>query len=131
MNKWIGDGRITRPIELKAGPTGTEYCKFTIANDRYKGRDGSNQTDFIDCIAYGKTAAFIAQYFTQGDGINIVGRLESNKYTDKDGNNRVSWGVSVSEVDFPLGKKRSEQTGATPSDPQQPAATESNGDLPF
>ena len=110
MNKWIGMGRITKDIELQTGKTGSEYCKFTVAIDREKDKNGDKKTDFVDCTAFGKTAAFVAKYWKKGDGILVCGRFESDKYTGKDGINRTNWSVNVREVYFPASKGKSEQT---------------------
>ena len=112
MNKWIGMGRITKDIELQTGKTGAEYCKFTVAIDREKDKNGDKKTDFVDCTAFGKTAAFVAKYFKKGDGIIVLGRFESDKYTGKDGISRTNWSVNVREVYFPASKGKSEQTNS-------------------
>lgn len=112
MNKWIGMGRITKDIELQTGKTGSEYCKFTVAIDREKDKNGDKKTDFVDCTAFGKTAAFVAKYWKKGDGIIVIGRFESDKYTGKDGMTRTNWSVNVREVYFPASKGKSEQTNS-------------------
>lgn len=126
MNKIILAGRLTRPAELKVGNSGLEYCKFTVAVDRSRTKDNEKKTDFFDCTAFGKTGAFVEKYFAKGDGIEIVGRMESDKYTDKDNKTRTAWGVTVEEVHFPLGKGKSDQTETTPSEPNAAEA-----ELPF
>jgi single-strand DNA-binding protein len=105
-------GRITKDIELQTGKTGSEYCKFTVAIDREKDKNGDKKTDFVDCTAFGKTAAFVQKYFKKGDGIIVLGRFESDKYTGKDGINRTNWSVNVREVYFPASKGKSEQTNS-------------------
>ena len=115
MNKWIGMGRITKDIELQTGKTGSEYCKFTVAIDREKDKNGDKKTDFVDCTAFGKTAAFVQKYFKKGDGIIVFGRFESDKYTGKDGINRTNWSVNVREVYFPASKSKSEQSNSDAS----------------
>ena len=115
MNKWIGMGRITKDIELQTGKTGTEYCKFTVAIDREKDKNGDKKTDFVDCTAWNKTAAFVQKYFKKGDGIIVLGRFESDKYTGKDGMTRTNWSVNVREVYFPASKNKSEQSNSDAS----------------
>jgi len=106
MNKWTGMGRLTRDPELKASGSGSEYCHFTIAVDReYTKKSEERKADFVDCSTFGKQAAFVEKYFKKGDGIAVVGRLESNKWTDKEGKNRVSWGITVDRVYFPPARK--------------------------
>ena len=105
MNKIILAGRLARDPELKTTNTGTEVCNFAIAVDRrFTAKGEEKQADFINCTAWQKTGVFINSYFKKGDGITVDGRLESRKYVDKDGNNRIAWDVICDNVEFPLGK---------------------------
>ena len=114
MNKWIGAGRITKDIELQTGKSGSEYARFTVAVNRRKDKDGNQKADFIDCTAFGKTAAFVEKYFKKGDGIVVEGALESDTYEAKDGTKRTKWSIRVEEGEFPQGgKKQSEPVGNT------------------
>ena len=99
-------GRLTAEPELKTTNSGLEVMSFTIAVNRRFAKQGEQETDFINCVAWRKTAVFISTYFHKGDGINLVGRLESRKWTDSDGRNRTSYEVIVDNVEFPLGKGR-------------------------
>ena len=127
MNKWIGMGRITKDIELQTTKAGTEYCKFTVAIDREKDKNGDKKTDFVDCTAWNKTAAFVQKYWKKGDGIIVLGRFESDKYTGKDGISRTNWSVNVREVYFPASKGKSEQTNTDAANFQDINPT----DIPF
>ena len=69
---------------------------------------------------------FISKYYHKGDGIQLTGRFESDKYTDKNGQNRTTWGLTVDQAFFPLGKGKSEQGNASPVD-----TTVSDDDMPF
>lgn len=113
MNKLIITGRIIRDPEIKTTSNGTEYCNMTVAVDRRIRKGEEKQADFFACTAWGKTAAFLKQYFKKGDGITIDGRIESRKFIDKDGNNRVAWGVQIDNVEFPLGKSKQNDTDWT------------------
>lgn len=106
MNKWIGAGRVTKDIELQTTKTGMEYAKFTVAVNRKKDKNGETKADFVDCTAWGKTAAFVQKYFKKGDGIVVEGRFESDTYDAKDGTKRTKWYVNVREVEFPVGGKK-------------------------
>ena len=127
FNKWIGMGRITKDIELQITKTGTEYCKFTVAIDREKDKNGDKKTDFVDCTAWNKTAAFVQKYWKKGDGIIVLGRFESDKYTGKDGISRTNWSVNVREVYFPASKGKSEQANSDAANFQDINPT----DIPF
>lgn len=128
MNLWIGEGRLVRDPELKVVGGGTEVCNITIAVDRgRKDKNGNKQTDFIDCTAFGKTAAFVEKYFHKGDGALVRGRFQSDKYEGKDGQTRTKWGVWIDEIEFPMSKGKSEKNNS-----EQPAFTDvPAGDTPF
>ncbi len=76
MNNVCLMGRITRDLVLKGTQTGKNYLRFSIAVNRNFG--GERQTDFIDCVAWEKTAEFITKYFSKGNMIALVGRLETS-----------------------------------------------------
>ncbi len=82
-------GRLTRDPELRTTTTGKNYATFSIAvNKRSKPQDGGPEADFFNCKVWGQTADYVNQYITKGRLILIQGRIETRKYTDKDGNNR-------------------------------------------
>ena len=133
MNKIIITGRITKDIEIRNTASGIEVANFTVAVDRRKAKDAEKMCDFVDCVAWGKTCAFVSTYFHKGDGINVEGRLESRKWQDKNGQNRVSWEVQIDNVEFPHGKNVNKGgSGGFVNDPAQFEPVESdNGELPF
>lgn len=138
MNRIVLAGRLTRDIELKVSESGSEYCNFSLAVDRrFKDKSGEKKADFMNCVCFGKTASFLNAYFKKGDGVVLEGRLESNKYVDKDGNNRIAWDVICDNVEFPLGKAggdASELSGemqTRPAEIAQDFTEVSDDDLPF
>lgn len=133
MNKIFISGRLVRDPELKTTASGTEFCTLTVAVDRRrKDSNGERQTDFFDVTAWSKTGVFVNQYFKKGDGINIEGRMESRKYVDGDGKNRVFWGLTVDNVEFPLSRSGGNQGAASaPAEPEFSEAADPDGDLPF
>lgn len=140
MNNITLAGRLTKQPELKVTSSGTDVLSFTIAVNRAFAKQGDEVTaDFINCVAWRKTAVFINQYFDKGDGIVLRGRLESRKWIDSNGNNRVSFEVQVENVEFPLGKKSEsnysspvQQTASpTPQQSDDTADLPIDDDLPF
>lgn len=82
-------GRLTRDPEYRTTQTGLSVTNFSIAVDRdFPGQDGEKETDFIDCVAWRKTAEFVTKYFHKGSQIALTGRLQIRSWTDKDGNKR-------------------------------------------
>ena len=101
MNKIILSGRLTRNPEFKKNGDGSTLCEFGMAVDRSHNRE---KTDFIEVQAWGKLAEFICKYFAKGKAIELCGELQSTKWVDRDGNNRVRHYVNASEASF-WGKK--------------------------
>ena len=94
-------GRLARDPELRNTQAGTAVTSFTLAVDRNrKDADGNTPVDWIDCIAWQKTAEILAQYARKGALIGVTGRLQSRKYTAKDGTPRTAWEVVVDEFSF-------------------------------
>jgi single-strand DNA-binding protein len=124
MNKAIMSGRLCADIELRQTPNGKNVCAFTLAVDR-RGKDAG--ADFIDCVAWEKTAEFLARYFQKGQQMNICGRLQTRSYEDKEGKKRKATEIVVEEVGF-CGKAE----GKAQSTPAEflPMVSD-DGDLPF
>lgn len=101
MNKIVIIGRLTRDPELKSTNAGTAVCNFSVAVDRtYRDKEGNRPTDFFDISVFGATAEFVAKYFKKGSSIAVSGAMESRKFVDKDGNNRIAWSLHADEVNF-------------------------------
>ena len=78
MNKVQLVGRLTKDIEIKLTANQTQYCQFTVAVDRrFKDANGQRQADFINCIAWKQTAAFIQKYFKKGSRIGLAGSIQT------------------------------------------------------
>ena len=99
MNKFEGIGRVTKDMELKTSANGVSRVSFILAVDGWKKQDGSNVTDFIPMLAFGKTAEILAQYVHKGDRIGVVGKLRTGSY-DKDGVRFYTTDVIIDEFDF-------------------------------
>ncbi len=110
MNKVMLMGRLTRDPELNYSNSGEPLaiCRYSLAvNKRFK-RDGEPDADFINCVVFGKPAEFAEKYFTKGQMVSVVGRLQVRNWEDKDGNKRVSTDVVVEEQFFAESRKSSE-----------------------
>lgn len=101
MNIVVMMGRLTRDPELKVLPGDKMLCNFSIAVKREFQKD---KVDFVDCVAWGKTAELIATYFTKGAGIVIDGALQIDDY-EKDGVKRKIAKVNVDRFKFPEGNR--------------------------
>lgn len=113
INTVVLMGRLVSDPELKITNTGKEVTSFRIAVDRgYVKKDEERKADFFDIVAWGKTAAFICQYFKKGNMIAVDGRLESRTYQAKDGSNRYVVEVIANNVSF-TGERRSDSTSSS------------------
>lgn len=98
MNKVVLVGRLVRDPELRfAAGSGNAVSRFTIAVNRQFKKD---ETDFIGCVAFGKTAEIISQYFTKGKQIAVSGSIRTGSYDAPDGTKRYTTDVAVDSFDF-------------------------------
>ena len=121
LNNVTIHGRLTKDIQLKQTGNGSTVCAFSIANDRYI--NGEKKVDFFDVIAWNASAKFISQHFGKGDGIIIVGRLQSREYTDSDGKNRKIMEIVAEKTEFAGGNRNDNRNNMT--------ETAESGDVPF
>lgn len=124
MNKILLQGMLTKEPEIRLTAKNDKVARFTLAVDRDFNRE---ETDFINCVAFKNTAAFIESYFGKGDMVILAGRLQMHQYTAKDGSNRTAAEVMTDNVWFCGGKGKTKDaaTGA------QLAPVEDDGQLPF
>lgn len=113
MNKIVLIGRLTAKPELRYTNNQKEYSRFSIAiNRNFTNEDGTREADFINLIAWGKTAINISNFFDKGNLIAIEGRLQTNKYEDNEGKTRLNTEVLVEAFDF-LEKKAKKEDATT------------------
>ena len=98
INRTYLIGRLTRDPELKYTPSGAAVASFALAVGR-KVKD-SEQTSFIDCVAWQKTAEIIAQYVAKGHKLAVEGRLQQRSWDDQDGKKRSKVEVVVENFQF-------------------------------
>lgn len=103
INKAILMGRLTRDPELRHTNSGTAVCSFSIAIDNGYGENRT--TDFINCVAWNKTAEFVSKYFTKGRMIIVIGRISTRTWEGQDGKKNYVTEVVASEVSFGESKR--------------------------
>jgi single-strand DNA-binding protein len=96
MNLVVITGRLTRDPELKYGASGSAYCRFSVAVNRAFQKD---QTDFINCVAFGKTAELIGEYLRKGRMCGVQGRLQVDTY-ENNGEKKYTTSVVVERIEF-------------------------------
>ena len=132
INKVILMGRLTKDPELRYTNNKTPVCSFTIAVNNGYGE--KQQTDFINCVAWNKTAEFVTKYFIKGRMIIIAdGRISTRIWETQDGKRAYATEVIANEVNF--GETKSSQQTATQrpmqDDDDDFTPLDEDDDLPF
>lgn len=87
-------GRLTKDPEIRTTTSGTGVATFTLAVNRdFKDANGNREADFINCVAWRKTAEILANYAKKGSLIGLIGRIQTRSYENQQGNR-----VFVTEV---------------------------------
>lgn len=139
LNNIIVMGRLTRDPELKKTPNGISVTTLTLAVERdRKNENGEKDTDFIDAVLWRNSAEFAEKYFSKGKMAVVSGRLQTRKWTDKEGNKRTSYEIAADNIYFADSKsERSNTESYTPT--TAPAASDDftsvdfadDSDIPF
>lgn len=125
-------GRLTADPELKQTQSGVSVCNFTVAVDRSYSKGEDKITDFFTVVCWRGLADMVSKYFGKGKEILVSGEMQSSKWQDNDGNNRISWEIQANSVDFCGGKGNTNPaTENTTQSEFQPMGDASEDDLPF
>ena len=124
MNKVILMGRLTRDPEVRYTSTNnTLVATFSLAVNRRFARQGEErQADFINVVAWSKTGEFCSKYFTKGQQVGVIGRLQTRTWDDEEGKKHYVTEVVAEEVYFADTKKTSNSVEPTPSGFEQAMA---------
>ena len=129
MNKVILLGRLTKDPETRfTQTTNTQVTSFTLAVNRRFAKQGEQQADFINCVAWNKTAEFVSKYFRKGQQVAVVGRIQTRTWDDDKGQKHYITEVIAEEVYFADSNKSNNTENNTTDD--QFEITDSS-DLPF
>ena len=125
MNKVILMGRLTKDPEVKYTQQNVAVARYSIAVARRFLQKGQPEVDFINCIAFGKSAEFAQKYLNKGKQIAITGRIQVHTWENENGQKQWSTEVIVEEQYFADSKaKETEENGFDTVD-------ENDDDLPF
>lgn len=144
MNKVILMGRLTKDPEVRyTTNNNTLVCSFSLAVNRRFKSEGQPDADFFNIVAWSKTGEFCSKYFTKGQQVGVIGRLQTRNYDDKDGKKVYVTEVVAEEAYFADSKREannanafetgfntSAQPSATPSS-EGFTAIEEDSNLPF
>lgn len=146
LNRWEGIGRLGKDIELRYMPNGDAVANFNIAvDDSYKDKQGKKveKTEWVRCVAFGKTAEFLGQWLHKGKRLLAVGKLKTREF-EKDGVKRYVTEIHLSQgteiIDWPekdqQPPQRQQQSAPRqqqqrPAQNQQPDYDDFSDDIPF
>lgn len=120
LNQVTLQGRLTRDVEIN--PTNERsIAHFTLASDRdFKNKNGDRDTDFIRCVAFGKTAENFANFFKKGNMAIVTGRWETGSYQNQEGNTVYTNELVIDTFNFCESAKKEPQptTNASQYNPQ-------------
>ena len=125
MNKVILMGRLTREPDIKYTQGDNTMCvaRFSLAVDRKFKKDGEPTADFINCVAFGKTAEVLEKYCTKGTKLVVEGRIQTGSYTNRDGQKVYTTDIAVENLEFAESKANAEQNNSRP----EPTNATTNG----
>lgn len=103
LNSCTIQGRLAADPQLRQTTSGKNVASFRVACARNYGQDIT--TDWLDCVAWGKTAEFVSKYFRKGEQILLLGSIQTREYQDKNGNNRKAVEINAERVFFCGGKQ--------------------------
>ena len=126
MNNVSLIGRLTRDPDVRYSGE-ISVARFTLAVARPKTKDKEATSDFISCVAFGKTAELVEKYVGKGRMIGVTGHIQTGNYTDKDGKKVYTTDVITDKVEFLDKAEKKEES----FDPQIEGFEKLTGDIPF
>jgi single-strand DNA-binding protein len=122
LNKAILMGRFTKDPELRYTQNSTPVCTFSIAVERdYTPQGGQKQTDFIDIVAWRKTAEFICKYFSKGRMIVVCGSIQRRTWEGTVGRKNYATEIIGGDVYFGDSKRDNNNDNVAAYYPASPA----------
>ena len=118
MNKVVLMGRLTRDPDVRysQGETPLAIARYTLAVDRRFKRNGEQDADFINCVAFGRTAEFAEKYLKQGTKMVVSGRIQTGNYTNREGRKIYTTEVVLEEQEFAESKRDGNAPVPQPAD---------------
>ena len=109
INRVVLVGRLTKEPALRTTPSGAKVCQYTLAVNRTRKAEGQPDADFINCVAWNKTAELMNQYLSKGALIGIEGRIQTRSYDNQQGQKVYVTEVITDSVQFLESKPKAQQ----------------------
>lgn len=100
INRSVLIGRLVRDPELRSTSSGKSVCSFTLAVNRRAQQEGQTDADFINCVAWNKTADNVATYMHKGSLIGVEGRIQTRSYDNQQGQRVYVTEIMCDSVQF-------------------------------
>lgn len=110
INNVILIGRLTKDADLRSTQTGKSVANFTLAVNRKYKKEGQPEADFINCVAWNKTAELLGDYTGKGSQVGVEGNIQTRNYENNEGQRVYVTEVVVQSVTFLDSKKENSQT---------------------
>lgn len=115
MNRVELVGRLTRDPEMRMSQSGTGVVRFSVAVNRTRKVEGQPDADFINCVAFGKTAEFMERYIKKGYLVSVEGRIQTGSYENQQGQRVYTTDIICDSVQNLTPKNSAESTYSEPS----------------
>lgn len=125
MNSITVAGQLGKDAELRHLPNGDPVANFSIADSQGKDKDAI----WWNCQLFGKRAESLSQYLVKGQAVTITGSVSQRKYTDKNGQERISTDVRVNEVALQGGKREATQQPQQRQQASKPSSSSGFDDM--
>lgn len=113
INSVVLVGRLANNPELKYTPSGMPVATFRLAVDRgRKSETGEDQTDWLDIVAFQKTAELVSERLDKGALVGIEGRIQSRSWQAQDGSRRYAVEIVANNVRFLESRQEAERRRA-------------------
>lgn len=127
MNSITVAGQLGKDAEVRYLPAGDPVANFSIADSQGKDKEAI----WWNCQLFGKRAETLAQYLVKGQAVTITGSVSQRKYTDKNGQERISTDVRVNDVALQGGRKESAPQAKQEKQSNPGSFENMNSDIPF
>ena len=123
-------GRFTRDNEFKELENTSVFRNNIAVQRNFKNKDGERESDFINVVAFGKTAELLNQYFGKGQQVAVQGRIQTGSYDKEDGTRVYTTDIVVDRFDF-VGSKSDNATVSKATSSPFEAVDFADDSLPF
>ena len=127
MNKVILIGRFTRDPESRMSQSNMEIARFSLAcSSDFANRNGERETEFINCVAFGRLASTINRYCKKGTLISAGGRIRNSSYDAQDGTKRYTTDIVIDQMEFLGGRQNNDGNSTANSIAYSPSESDSS-----